>query len=266
MARLHSCNWMSSRGGIVERRRTDGRVWRDLLDAQEVLDGSIPVARLPLRGPLPVHGGSDALGQIGAHLRVGGGELARLDQRRLRRGKLAFAVIRLTDDGPGDTPFRLVGWRIARQKYSGDLHGLRQVTRCKHRLVGARQHTGAVGMFRERLRELDARVDRPPPQICERRAAQSRLGLLIRRQGSVTGSSPLADCADGHKRCARTPWPPAHTAGRRTARRRGDDSTPSHRTRRGRNRGTPDTSGPLPRIRARHVSAEPAHDRRSPRP
>src|SRR6185437_1504531 len=172
------------RGGVVERRRADGGTRGDLLDPEEVPDGALAITRLPLRGALAVHGGRYALGEIGTHLWVQG-ELARLDEGGLGLGEPAQVVVRLADDGPGNSPLRLIGGWLARQEYPGDLDRSRQIAGGEYRLIGPCQHAGAVRVIRKGLRELDAGLDCPPPQVGERAAAQSGLCLLICRQRGV---------------------------------------------------------------------------------
>ncbi len=95
--------------------------------------------------------------------------------------------MRFPDDRPGDALLRRIDGRLTRENGLG--HGDRpwQILRCKNILGGASQHTRAVRMLGESLRELDAGIGGHPVQIGLRRAVERLLRLLIRRQGGVGG-------------------------------------------------------------------------------
>ncbi len=70
MARSQLLQLNELRGGVVLGIGADLGVGRDASDAQEVLDRAGAIAGLLLRLALFVDGGGEALGEIGAQLRV----------------------------------------------------------------------------------------------------------------------------------------------------------------------------------------------------
>src|SRR6202035_285586 len=88
--------------GVVLRVGADLRLRRHAPDAQEILHRAAGIPGLLLRLALLVYAGRQALGEIGAHLCILAGELARLQERGLRLGIIALVEARLRDDRPRD--------------------------------------------------------------------------------------------------------------------------------------------------------------------
>ena len=172
MARGHSLRLMSCAPASYSACEAIFEAAGHLRDAQEVLDRAGGVAGLLLGLGLAVHRRGDALGEVGAHLVVGRQQVARRDVALLGLGELQQVEVRLADDGVGDAALGLVRRRLVRQHQVGDLDGALQVLRGEDVLGGARQHTGAVGMFGKAGAELHAGID----------GRLVRLGLLGGRQ------------------------------------------------------------------------------------
>ncbi len=92
-------------------------------------------------------------------------ELTRLDEGRLRLIEFALVEVRLRNDRPRNALLRRIDRRLPRQDRLRERDGARQILGRENFFRGARQHTRAVRMLREGLRELDARIGRALVQL-----------------------------------------------------------------------------------------------------
>ena len=205
------------------------------------------IARLELRLALLVDTRGEALGEIGAHLLVGAGELARLHECRLGLGVFALVIVRLRDDRPGNALLGLIHRRLAREDRLRDADGARTIAGGEDILGRVREHHGALGVLGEGLRELHTRIGLAGVPGVLGGAGEPLLAFLVGHERGVCGGGGLLIVRVVVGGVLVLGSPPRRTGGSRTAHPPAGSWSRPNPHRPGRTSDNRGTSAPPPR-------------------